>query len=111
MLEYNHDDHTVKLGSGLRLGHVLRELATNYNATLPTGICEWVGVGGHLQSSGLGPANKAVGLVMDLVIQFPLLKTLTMFLVRICVMVSGSVRFPNKNVRVSFLCLGPVELQ
>ena len=67
MLEYNHDDHTVKLGSGLRLGHVLRELATNYNATLPTGICEWVGVGGHLQSSGLGPANKAVGLVMDLV--------------------------------------------
>ena len=66
-MEYNDVDHTVKLGTGLRLGHVLRELRT-HNVTLPTGICEWVGVGGHLQSSGLGPANKAVGLVMDLVI-------------------------------------------
>lgn len=55
---------TVVLGAGARLEDVYRILA-HYRVVLPGGVCNGVGVGGHLQSSGIGPLARGLGSAMD----------------------------------------------
>ena len=70
--EFEVNDYIVKVGVGMRLG-TMNELIQPYNLTIPFGVCDSVGVGGHYQSSSVGVLARAFGLGMDHVVSFRIL--------------------------------------
>jgi hypothetical protein len=59
-------DGTVTLGVGLRLADIYTMMAS-HGRIIPGGICQTVGLGGHMQSSALGYFGRSFGLGMDYV--------------------------------------------
>lgn len=67
--DYKEATNEMILGVGLNLEQVWKELVPR-GLTLPTGVCNTVNIGGHLQSSALGSQSRSEGLGLDHVKSF-----------------------------------------
>ncbi len=85
--EYDAQGDLLTLGVGLRIYEVYSRLVP-LGLALPLGICNQVGLGGHLQSSSLGYLSRTEGLGMDHINAFRI------------VLADGSIRRIDRNSTV-----------
>ncbi len=63
---YWDEEHLAfSVGAGADLGEVYGRLLGGWGVTVPAGICQGVGAGGHIAGGGYGPLSRRLGLVSD----------------------------------------------